>query len=246
MRFFLSLIVAGLCVPFGVLAQESVKLTTVDWCPFTCSADPDKGLFGVVVSEAFKAVDATVEFEFLPWLRAIEKAKTAEGEVSGYFPALLPEVGEEFEASIPVGYSGLGLAMRVDSPELEATPEGLRALKLGTVAGYANSKLVTAAIEAGLKPDESNTDATNLRKLISGRVDAIEIDPTVLEYFLRMDPQFSEAKDRVVIKVELGEEPMFIAFAKTSLGQRHAELFARGIGKVDLLELREKYFATRP
>lgn len=225
-------------------AESLVKHTSTEWCPFTCIAEPEKGFGSLVVREAYKAVGVTAEVEYVPWLRAVEKAKNST-EVSGYFLAYPEEVQEGFVASPAMFSSRLGLALRETSAPPAASVAALKGLKIGVVAGYGNSKILTDAIATGVKTDESPDDSTNIRKLAAGRIDAIEIDEFVLAHLLRTDPQLADARGKVIFKLPLEEKTLHIAFAKTPLGQKSGAIFAEGLAKLNVEEMKKKYFDAR-
>lgn len=225
-------------------AQQVVKLTSTEWCPFTCIAEPEKGFGSLVVREAFKAAGVTAEAEYVPWLRAVEKAKNST-EVSGYFLAYPEEVQDGFVASPPMFSSRIGLALLDTKTAPSATVAALKGLKIGVVAGYGNSKILTDAIAAGLKTDEVPDDSTNIRKLAAGRIDAIEIDEFVLAHLLRTDPQLADARGKISFKLPLEEKNLHIAFAKTPLGQKSGTIFAEGLAKLNVEEMKKKHFDAR-
>lgn len=228
----------------AALAQQPVKLTTLDWCPFTCAGDADGGFTSYIAREAFRTVGVTVEIEFVPWLRAIEKARESQ-EIVGYFPAYLEGVRPEFVASPSIGSSRVGLAMLNDRPAPAGTVEALKSLKIGAVTGYKNSKTVAEAVRAGLKLDEANDDLTNIKKLAAGRIDAAEIDEFVLGHMLRTDPRLADVRGSVAFKLTLEEIPLVVAFNKTAAGQKNLSLFTQGLAKLNISELQKAYSAAR-
>lgn len=238
---FIAVILAGFMAT-PALAQQSVKLTTLDWCPYTCVTAPDGGFSTVIVKEAFKAVGYKAEVEFLPWQRAVLMAKEAK-DVVGYYPEYPAEV-EGFTLSPAIGTGPLGLIMRKGASVPAPTVEGLKALKLGTVTGYINSALVTAAIAAGLKPEAVSDDVTNIRKLAAGRIDAAEIDQFVFGHLLKSDPKLADVRNEVVFALPLQDESLHVAFNKSDYGKKMAAIFAEGLAKIDTKGLQQKYFAS--
>ena len=237
----IAILLAGFAVS-PALAQQSVKLTTLDWCPYTCVTAPDGGFSTVIVKEAFKAAGYKAEVEFLPWQRAVAKAKDS-AEVAGYYPEYPGEV-EGFTLSPAIGTGPLGLILRKGAAVPAPTVEGIKALKLGTVTGYINSTQVAAAIAAGLKPEDVSDDTTNIRKLAAGRIDAAEIDQFVFGHILKTDPKLADVKNDVVFALPLEDKSLHVAFNKTDYGKKLAAIFAEGLAKVDTRGLQQKYFAA--
>ncbi len=223
------------------LAQQSVKLTTLDWCPYTCVTAPDGGFSSVIVREAFKAMGYKVEIEFLPWQRAVAKAKDS-AEIAGYFPEYSAEI-PDFSLSSSIGTGPLGLIMRKGAPVPPATAEALRTLKLGVVSGYVNADPVEAAMAAGLKPEGVSDDNTNIRKLAAGRIDAAEIDRHVFAHLLKTDARLLDVREQVVFALSLEDKTLHVAFNKSEYGKKISAIFAEGLSKVDIKGLQQKYFA---
>lgn len=223
------------------LAQQSVKLTTLDWCPYTCVTAPDGGFSSVIVREAFKAAGYKAEIEFLPWQRAVAKAKDS-AEVAGYFPEYPADI-DGFSLSPSIGTGPLGLIMRKGAPVPAPTAEALRTLKLGVVSGYVNAAPVEAAMAAGLKPEGVSDDNTNIRKLAAGRIDAAEIDQYVFAHLLKTDARLVDVRNQVVFALPLEEKTLHVAFNKTEYGKKLSAIFAEGLAKIDTKGLQQKYFA---
>lgn len=222
-------------------AEQPVKLTTLDWCPYTCVTAPDGGFSSVIVREAFKVMGYTAEIEFLPWQRAVAKARDS-AQVAGYFPEYPAEL-DGFDLSPSIGTGPLGLIMRKGTTPPAPTAEAIRTLKLGVVNGYVNAAPVAAAIAAGLKPEDVSDDNTNIRKLAAGRIDAAEIDQFVFGHLLKTDPRLADVRNEVVFALPLEEKTLHVAFNKTEYGKKLAAVFAEGLTKVDTKGLQKKYFA---
>lgn len=222
-------------------AEQTVKLTTLDWCPYTCVTSPDGGFSSVIVREAFKVMGYKAEIEFLPWQRAVATAKDS-SEVAGYFPEYPAEL-EGFTLSPSIGTGPLGLILRKGAPVPPPTADALRALKLGVVSGYVNAVPVAAAITAGLKPEGVADDNTNIRKLAAGRIDAAEIDQYVFAHLLKTDPRLADVKNDVVFALPLEDKTLHVAFNQTPYGKKLGAIFAEGLAKVDTKGLQQKYFA---
>ena len=220
-------------------AQQTVKLTTVDWCPYTCKELPDGGFNAVVVREAFKAMGYDAEIEFLPWQRAVNTAKS-DSTVAGYFPEYPAEL-EGFLLSPSIGRSPLGLAVPAGQPA--PAPDGLAKLRLGVVNGYVNAKPVADAIAAGLKPEGVSDDATNIRKVAAGRIDAAEIDQYVLDHLLRTSPDLKGLAGKVAYATTLEDKTLHIAFTDSALGRQMADVFAQGLKKIDVEAMQQRYLS---
>ena len=113
-RLLLSLLLS--CMPIQLWA-EPVRLTTLEWPPYTSQSLPDGGLTGHIVKRAFAEVGLEVTFDFYPWQRAVRLAADPTQPYSGYFPEYLSDTLPTLWRSSPsVGDSVLGMAQRSGPP----------------------------------------------------------------------------------------------------------------------------------
>lgn len=216
-----------------VQAEETVELTSLEWPPYTGSELPQKGASMAVVKAAFEAMDYDLKVRFLPWQRAVDQAKE-EDAVAGYFPEYHAEsLEEDFIFSDSIGTGPLGLVERTDDPVEWSSLEDLSDHTIGTVSGYVNTAEFDAMAEDGeLSVEPVTDDATNLRKVAGGRIPLAVIDSNVLEYLL--SDELSNLKGEVQMNDKLLEEKeLFVAFTRNDKGERLAEVFNKGLEKID-------------
>lgn len=185
-HLYVALCVLGLgvfCIS-NVQAENRVRLNTLDWEPYIGRKLPGNGFVAAIVSEAYAASGYTVEFEFMPWVRA--KAMAREGRSDGCMPEYyLAEDIADFLISDPFPGGPLVFFKRKADPIVYTGLEDLRSLKIGVVRGYVN----TAEFDTAdyLKKEEANDDIINLRKLVGGRLDLIVIDKFVGLFLLKKE-----------------------------------------------------------
>ena len=71
------------------LAQESVKIGSLEWEPYIGPNMHNNGYVAEIVVEAFKRVDYKVDILFFPWARALKMAEY--GELDAVFPEYYDE-----------------------------------------------------------------------------------------------------------------------------------------------------------
>ncbi len=69
------LLIALLAACSSVMAAEKVKLTSLDWPPYTSEALKEKGASAAVAKAAFAAVGYDLTIEFYPWKRVVVFSK---------------------------------------------------------------------------------------------------------------------------------------------------------------------------
>lgn len=233
----------ALLVAAGGARAETVTLTTLDWCPYTCAALPDQGLSTLVVTRAFAASGIDVKVEFLPWQRAVQTAES-DPKVAGYFPEYAGSF-DKFTLSSPLGESPLGLVVPAGKTIADVSVPALSRLKLGVVSGYVNTEAVDKAIGDKTLPVEAvKDDLTNLRKVIAGRIDAAIIDEYVMRYELSPNRELAGDRSKVAFNpTVLENKTLHIAFAKSPLGEKMKAAFDDGIRKIDVKALQAAYLA---
>ncbi|NYZ17677.1 transporter substrate-binding domain-containing protein [Azospirillum sp. RWY-5-1] len=217
-------------------AQEKVvRLTSLDWPPFSGESQKDQGAAVAVVRAAFAAVGYRLEVSFFPWNRAVALVK-ADGGPDGYFPEYDGgEVRQGFHLSVPLGTSPLGFAERSAAPVAWASLDDLKAKRIGVVDGYVNTDELDARIADGrLQGETAPSDLLNLKKLAAGRIDLAVIDRAVMNDLLRTVPELKAAAPTLRFNpAVLEDKSLHIAFRKDARGEAMAKLFAEGLAKID-------------
>lgn len=219
----------------AVAQDKTIRLTSLDWPPFSGDTLKDKGAAVAVVRAAFAAVGYSVDVAFYPWNRAVAQVKDG-GEFQGYFPEYAgAEVERDFTLSVPLGSSPLGFAERTAAPVSWTNLSDLKGKKIGVVDGYVNTEDLDGRIAKGaLHADKANSDLTNLKKLLAERIDLAVVDRAVMKDLIRSTPQLAESADKLRFNPTILEDKtLHIAFRKDANGQALAKLFAEGMAKID-------------
>jgi polar amino acid transport system substrate-binding protein len=230
---------------------EPIRLATLEWEPYIGSKLDEQGYVAALVRAAFAEQGVDVEIAFYPWARALHLARS--GEVDGLVPEYFDASREkDFAFSDPFPGGPLLLYKRKDAAiafsadpvrEPEAALRALKDYRFGIVRGYVNTPSFDAAFY--LSKDEASDDATNLRKLVFGRIDLAVIDGPVAEYLIRTRyPSYAGKVERML--PALAEMPLYIAFSRKSPRMAQAlASFNRGLqaiaGDGRLTRLRERH-----
>ena len=105
----------ALALVAGSLQAETVKLTSLDWPPYTSESIAMQGASVAVAKAAFEAVGIDLQVDFFPWKRAVAYGKD-NPEYDGYFPEYYAEsLKQDFILSVPMGNGPLGFAQSAKS-----------------------------------------------------------------------------------------------------------------------------------
>lgn len=235
---------AGL--PMEAKAQEKVvKLTSLEWPPFSGEKLQQNGAFTAVVRAAYEAMGYKIEVKFLPWNRAMQLVKD-KSEYVGYFPEYdAVSIRTDYHLSSPMGSSPIGLAQRNDKKVTWSTLGDLKAYTIATQDGYTNTEeFDKMAAEKKLNIDVNVDETTCLRKLAAGRVDLSVIDKNVMAYLLKNESSLKGVAEKLTFNEKiLAEKELFIAFRKDEEGKKMDAILKEGLAKIDVKAVMDKYLA---
>ncbi|WP_338669505.1 substrate-binding periplasmic protein [Pseudodesulfovibrio methanolicus] len=157
----------------------SIVLTSGEWPPFYSASLPGGGFANRVVRESFALEGITVDFQFLPWRRALETA--AQGPAvgsAGWLP--MEERRKRFLFSDPVFESARVFFHRRDVPFTWHTLEDVRDLRVGITLGSAEEFPFEEVLARGKgKLDVVGSYVAGMKMLIAGRVDVYACNKAV-------------------------------------------------------------------
>ena len=232
----------------ATMASEVVRVSTLDWPPYTGKDLPLGGATTDVVRAAFEKVGREIEVEYRPWKRAIDMAKKGTDEVIAYFPGYHCHHQDGFVASEPIGKGPLGFAEHADAPLTWKSLDdiGEQQLKIGTVLGYANTDEFDAKVGTGyILAVPSNDDLTNLKKLARKRIDAVVIDKLVLEYLKATEASLKSSAEMLQFNTKpLEDKTLYLCFRDDEAGRTLKHIFNAGLEQIDAEKIVDDYFAT--
>lgn len=208
-----------------------VRLSSVDWPPFSGEGLPNRGLSTAIVERTLARTGLTLIVEFLPWQRAVATGLKA-ADHAGYFPEYRTAASQEkCLLSAPIGSSPLGFAERVSAPVEWRSLSDLTGRRIGTVRGYVNTDgFDRAAADGTLTVEPAVDDATNLRKLAAGRLDMAVIDANVLAHLLSTDPDLRSFRAGVRFNARLLEDKsLHVCFQPGPAGEDLRRRFDRSL-----------------
>ncbi len=235
-----SLIFLMCLFSLNLIAAEKWKVTSLDWPPFTGKSLPEGGAGTVVLREALKAEGIELEIEFVPWTRAIQLAK--EPSYVGYYPAWPEDVIEGFVKTDSIFKSPVGFAESVAKPLSWEKLEDLKGKKIGTVQDYGNTPEFNALVKNGtILTEVVSDDATNVKKVLGGRIDGAFIDLNNLDWFLKKE--IKEAQGKVQAnKKTIGDKDLVLALNTKSKVSNAQEILKKGLSKIDVQKILKDYF----
>lgn len=233
----LLFVTASLTFVISYAQAEAIKLTSLDWPPYSGKTLTDQGTSAKSVKEVFAAAGYEASFEFRPWNRAVSEGLKNPAFV-GYFPEYYSE-GLDAEKSADgaclfsdsFGTSPVGFVQSKNNPITWNTHDDLKNFKIGVVSGYVNEAQFDKMVSDGdLKVEEVSKDLLNIRKVAQGRLSAGVIDSNVLKYLLDTDKNMAISKDSVEMNEKLlTEHGLHICFPNTETGKKVRDSFNKAL-----------------
>lgn len=194
-------------------APTRLKLLTTEYAPYMSSARADGGVALALGRAALERAGIAAEVLFRPWARVLAEAER--GGADGVLGIWHEASRERYLAySQPLGISNrIGFIARVGSMMAVDDLTRLRqlpGLRIGTVRGYANPPRFE---EMGFQTDLAVDDASNLRKLLAGRVDLVLIDKGVAFHLLQTQLQ-SVAAQFQWLEPAVADMPLHMALSR--------------------------------
>ncbi|PKG56933.1 ABC transporter [Shewanella sp. Choline-02u-19] len=217
-----------------MVSADTLYLTSLHWPPYSGSQLKNEGASIAITRAALAAVGHKVEVDFYPWSRAVRMASRADSKYSGYLPEYAYPT-EKFVFSDSMGSSPLGLVEQKRHPISWSEQSDLNQYNIGVVQGYVNTEQLDNMIAQGVQPVEVvASDIHNIKKVVSGRIDAAVIDVYVLRYLLAQPDMESVASRVQLNKRTLTKKELYIAFKNNVEGKKWRDLFNRGLKQIDV------------
>lgn len=232
-----------LCGP--TCAQDdgrTIRLTTLEWPPYTTQEMAHGGESTAVVRAALAAVGYQLEVEFFPWKRAVALTRKR-SKFDGYFPEYQSDaIAQRCLLSDPIGSGPVGFAQLLSRPIQWKTLDDLAPYRIGVVHDYVNSAGFDLRVaQQRQRVDLARDDTQNLRKLAAGRIALAVVDQRVFDYLMRHDPQLQAYKNKLAFNSRpLEIKQLYICFRPTAKGERLRGLVNAGLRKLDGSALRTR------
>jgi len=187
MKQILGALTGALLALSATAHAETITVSTGEYAPFTGETLPNHGVVNGLVSRVAEHAGVSVEFEYMPWKRALEMARNGQVTASSYWGERPDQSGLAMVGPFTLDRNILFYRADAPVPEFEDITE-LEDVVIGVTHGYSYTPLFWANVENGtLKTQTAKDDASNFRKLLGGRIDAFIVDEYVGNYLLEQE-----------------------------------------------------------
>ncbi len=240
MRYLISFIMV-VWVMASAAHAETITMAADSWCPYNCepeSANP--GYIVEVARKAFAKHDIKVEYQILPWPRAIKE--TSEGKHNAIIGASRNDAPDFIFPSIEQAFMRNAFYVKKGSNWRYSGIKSLDSVSLGLIRDYAYGTTLDEYIKANqnnmkriqLASGDNALDA-NIKKLLAGRVGAIVEAEAVMTYKMHEQPGLKETLDFAGSVEASIEDNLYIAFSPVIKdSQRYADILSQ-----EMIKMRE-------
>lgn len=220
-----------------------MRFSTGEWSPYISQKLPQGGPLLNIVRDAFAAEGIHIEFEFMPWIRAMEQARL--GEVTGTAAwSYNDERNKSFTYSdsiYDIEYSFFYLRKsRFDWQHLS----DVQGLKVGVTRGYFyNDDFVEFSKQNKQDITTVSSEEQLFKMLLSGRVDVV-LASTPVGYHIMRNRLPAGAEWKITHhRKPLAVEPIHVLFSRRiKTNFILAEKFNRGLNTLKLKRKFSEYF----
>ncbi|MGI9488689.1 MAG: substrate-binding periplasmic protein [Geminicoccaceae bacterium] len=194
----------------------------------------DYGHVNRIVARASQEVGIDVEFQFLPWKRALEEARRGHYAASSYWYHS-EDREQDFIHVGPISEERIVFFHRRDHDVPSwSSLDDLSGFKIGATNGYTYSKAFWDAAEGGkLTVEVAADDVTNLRKLLAGRIDLFAAESSLGWYLINENFTKSEQAQLATLNRPLRITSGYLLVSRKALdAEAVAASLQRGIDSI--------------
>jgi polar amino acid transport system substrate-binding protein len=192
---------------------KKLRVVTSSYPPYQGQELPGGGVFDNLAMKVLREAGYKVELVYRPWTRAIKEAKEGEADaILGVWEN--DERRQWFEFSQPLVENSLVFLCMIKNPECKASadPPNLKGKRLGLALGYSYPKEVR---ESQAAFEYEQTEETNFKKLLGGRIQYMLVDRSVAYYFMQQRNLRYDVDVRMILP-SVATQNLHIGFSKQS------------------------------
>nr|WP_256504574.1 ABC transporter substrate-binding protein [Gilvimarinus xylanilyticus] len=214
-RCFCFILLAALC---SQVRAQTITLAADQWCPYNCVPDTQAPGFMVEIAQrAFAAHEITVEYQVLPWLRALYGTQV--GRYSAVIGATKVEAPDFVFPAQEQGRAANSFWVESDNAWQYRGLASLQEVSLGVMGGYSYSEEIEAYIN-----DENNVGRITvlsgntplergLNMLKRKRIDVLLEDANVMHHWLRLNGALDQYRRAGSVGQGENFKRLYIAFS---------------------------------
>ncbi len=216
--FLIPLFLVSAYATITFAGNEKLIIVVGDACPpyMYGSMEKAKGLYSVIIKEIFATVGIDTTVLSYPWKRAFIMAKNGEAVVGGIFKT--EERLKIFDYTDYIYEEKLSIYVKKGNTFHYNSISDLKGKLVGVNRGWSYGEVFDNAAKKGIfKTQEVDSNISNLKNLILGRIDCVIIGKLSVDQIIQQE-NFEDEIEEVPHSVIINKS--YVAFAK-KLNQQH-------------------------
>jgi polar amino acid transport system substrate-binding protein len=229
---------------------ETIRIATGEYPPWTSASLAQGGYINNVVKEAFSLYGVDVEFDYMPWKRALEATRLGQYHASSFWGES-KERQKDFLHSDSIEniyFVFFYNKQRFKEPfEWQQLRDAMH-YKVGATRSYTyTQEFWNLSQESGTRVSIANRDIDSLHKLVNGKIDLFPISEFTGKYLLHSNFSDNEVKSIGINSKPLSKGKNYILFSKKiNLNAEYVKMLNMGLKKLQqqgkLKRFREELF----
>lgn len=227
-------------------AREKVVLGVGEFAPYISQNLPDYGFMAKMVAEAFDIAGFDVEYQFVPWNRAIVSTESGEMDgTPGWYKN--PEREEKFYISDPLVDDSQSLFHLKTLDFNWKDIADLKGIKIGGTLGYSYGDDFDEAVKSkAIEVEWAPSDPQNFRKLLAGRITLFPMN-TIPGVDMMKKELGAEADGITYHPTPLRSQPLHLLMSRAKAeNERVIELFNSALKEIKESGRYSEYLGTGP
>jgi len=206
---FLLLNLSLLC-----LGNETLKIATGEYPPYTSKNDPVNNAVNIVVAEAFSKSGISVQFEYFPWARVYIEAKGSDFDATSYWFISEKRKKDFYYSDTIVNTPTYFYHLKSNPISWKVIPD-LTGKRAAVTRGYTYSdEFVKAGDSGNIDFYWNNSDKQGFKMLLAGRVDLFPMEFYPGQYLLVREFSKKQQQKITYSKQELSSSTGHLLFPK--------------------------------
>lgn len=226
--YFLFILVVSFGIIVPTASASVITAAQSPWPPFINDDDANPGLVVEIVTAAYQTQGYELQFNVLPWLRALKSAKTTRIDV---IPALwyTRKRSKHYLYSDAYLVNEITFVKRASDPFKYSGVSSLDGKKVGVIGAYHYDSVFLSA--QNVEKITADRLMVNLKRLISGHIDLAVSDRIVASHTIKQSSL--PASHFAFSDTSLSTTPLYLAISvHHPNAQRYVDAFNQGLAEI--------------
>jgi polar amino acid transport system substrate-binding protein len=216
-------------------AEETIRITTGEWSPYSSEDLKYHGIVSLIITEAFALEGVKVEFGFFPWGRAVDYAKEGDWDASSLWFRHPDREKYFYHSDHIIKIQEVFFHLKSFKFDWDDWKD-IESLEVGATIGYTITKVLKEKQKTvNFYLETVPSDEINLRKILKGNIQILPL-PIEVGYEILRKKFSSEEAQRITYHpkpINKGDSNIHLLFSKKVKKNLHMlKLFNKGLKRL--------------